>query len=110
VVSVRPVALVLAMLALIVSFVFVQLPYSARGSSQHSAPIPSLLNGCNEDGGDAVAIGKSEPGAQGRCIGQAWVRLGIGSCGVVASAVAMVVVSWPSRRLTARRRRQPATS
>lgn len=86
------------MIGLIVSPWLLLAPFSASGSGQHSSPIGSLINDCPQDQGEAVASGISKPGAQNRCRGEAWERVGVSAVGTVASGWTLVILLWPRRR------------
>ena len=73
-------------------------PFSASGSAQHSSPVRSLIDGCAQDEGEAVASGTSKPGAQNRCRLEAWEHVGISAVATVASGWTLVILLWPRRR------------
>src|SRR5438552_2226867 len=90
-------ALVLASVGIVGMFV----PYTAKGSGLHNGPLWSVLTGCPNDEGEAVASTQSAPGAQHRCRRDGVARLLV-SGAVVTGAVMLfrfsTEVSNPRRR------------
>jgi hypothetical protein len=68
-------------------------PFSAAGSSQGSNAIASLLSGCAEDEGEAVAGGFSERGAQAGCRTRAVVQLVAGGAALAVAGASTAVAS-----------------
>jgi hypothetical protein len=98
----RPALLAVVVLDVVVSLLLVLVPYSASGSAQHSNAIVSVVFGCPQDEGEAVADGSSTVGAQGRCRGRGVLQLfgaavGVGLAGVALAGWSQVVVRRASR-------------
>lgn len=100
--------LALAVLDVVASLLLVAVPYSARGSSQHSNALASVAFGCPQDEGEAVASGSSTVGARARCRHRGVLQLATAGAGFVLAGFA--VAAWSQhvvRRTTAEAEPRP---